>query len=287
MNISNVINEVNRRAQAANPRKNGDYMGSDNLLYCGKCNTPKQIFVEELKEYVPNGIVSCLCKCALDELEAEQNQEMEFKKRQYAEQIRRIGITDPAYRNASFASDKGFNKNASDAAKWYVDNFSELYKSGQGLMFMGGAGTGKTFLACCIANALIDNGIIAWVTTLMPLLRMAGNFNTYESTIDRVETVDLLVLDDFGTVNASEYNLSLLFDIVDARYRSGKPLIITTNLRSKDFKNPAPGFERIYDRILMMCMCEKSPIAFTGESIRKRIANERFKGILEATVDDD
>ncbi len=280
-----ALNQLNERVKEANPPQDGDYIGTDGLLYCGKCGTPKQAFVEELKKYIPNGMVSCICKCAKERFEAEKKQDLLVKQRQYANQLRRAGITDPAYHKARFANDLGFNRYASDAAKWYADNFSQLSKSGQGLMFTGGVGTGKTFLACCIANELIDKGVIVWVTTLMPLLRAAGDFNTYESTMNRIESVDLLVIDDFGTASNSNYNLSLLFEIIDTRFRSGKPLIITTNLSTKNFKDPAPGMERIYDRLLMMCMCEKSPIAMVGESIRRRIAAKRFKGASEEKHD--
>ena len=44
----------------------------------------------------------------------------------------------------------------------------------------------------------------------------------------------------------TEYGLEQVFNVIDSRYRSGKPLIVTTNLTLDDLRNrrtpPIPGF---------------------------------------------
>ena len=46
-----------------------------------------------------------------------------------------------------------------DKAHAYVENWKEAYKSNIGLLLFGDVGTGKSFLAGCIANALLDQDV--------------------------------------------------------------------------------------------------------------------------------
>ena len=48
----------------------------------------------------------------------------------------------------------------------------------------------------------------------------------------------MLILDDFGMERGTEYGLEQVFHVIDSRYRSGKPLIVTTNLTLDDLHNP-------------------------------------------------
>ena len=64
----------------------------------------------------------------------------------------------------------------------------------------------------------------------------------------------------------TEYAMEQVFAIVDSRYRSGKPLIITTNLKLDELKHPSDlAHARIYDRILERC----APILFAGKNFRE------------------
>ncbi len=140
-------------------------------------------------------------------------------------------------------------------------------------MFSGSVGTGKTFAACCIANALIYTNRRVFVRKMLTLIRDVSNFKTEETALSGITKPDLLVIDDFGANQTSEFNTANLCKIIDTRYSTGKPLIITTNLTPKDLKNPPSlELERIYDRVIEMCMCEKSPVILNGKSIRASIA---------------
>ena len=69
-----------------------------------------------------------------------------------------------------------------------------------------------------------------------------------------------------------------LYNIVDSRYRSRKPLIVTTNLSLTELQNPQDtAHARIYDRVLEMCL----PILFTGENFRKETAQAKLNGLKE------
>ena len=72
----------------------------------------------------------------------------------------------------------------------------------------------------------------------------------------------------------TEYALEQVFNVVDTRYRSGKPLIITTNLSLSEMKNPkSRDLARIYDRVLEMC----APVNFGNNGRRSEIASEKMQ----------
>lgn len=72
--------------------------------------------------------------------------------------------------------------------------------------------------------------------------------------------------------------LEQIYNIVDSRYRSRKPLIVTTNLTSDEIRHPQDtAHARIYDRLLEMCV----PISCIGVSFRKEIAQEKLERLKE------
>lgn len=88
----------------------------------------------------------------------------------------------------------------------------------------------------------------------------------------------LLILDDFGMERQTEYALEQVFNVIDARYRSGRPLIITTNLSLAELKTPkSREHARIYDRILEMCQ----PVNFGSNGRRADFARDKMKRAAE------
>ena len=81
-------------------------------------------------------------------------------------------------------------------------------------------------------------------------------------------------IDDFGMERGTEYALEQIYSIVDSRYRSQKPLIVTTNLTLDEIRHPQDtAHARIYDRLLEMCV----PISCIGVSLRKENAQEKLE----------
>lgn len=177
---------------------------------------------------------------------------------------RDLCFTDLAYRNTTFDRDDSPENNLSKSARHYAESFAATTDQ-HGIMFSGNVGTGKTFYACCIANAVIDRGFTAWVTTLQPLIRALYDYDSANKTLDRIQSVDLLVLDDLGATAQNDYTMDRLFEIVDARYRSGKPMIVTTNLNPDEARNMNLGMRRIFDRLIERC----KSVVVDGESRRK------------------
>ena len=92
---------------------------------------------------------------------------------------------------------------------------------------------------------------------------LAATFEGKNEYISNLCRYPLLILDDFGMERGTEYGLEQVYNVIDSRYRSGKPLIVTTNLTLTELQNPQDTpHARIYDRLLEMC----APVCFSGET---------------------
>ena len=107
---------------------------------------------------------------------------------------------------------------------------------------------------------------------------LTASFEGRNEYIERLCRFPLLILDDFGMERGTEYGLEQVYNVIDSRYRSRKPLIVTTNLSLAELQNPQDtAHARIYDRVLEMCL----PILFTGENFRKETAGAKMNGLKE------
>ncbi len=120
-----------------------------------------------------------------------------------------------------------------ETAKEAAENFA---RHPQGwLLLEGGYGCGKTHLAAAIANFAVNMGtptLFITVPDLLDTLRFAFSDpeTTFEARFEEVRNADLLVLDDFGTQNATGWAQEKLFQIINYRYINKLPTVITTNL---------------------------------------------------------
>ena len=103
------------------------------------------------------------------------------------------------------------------------------------LMLEGAYGCGKTHLAAAIANTCVQRGVptlFITVPDLLDSLRFAYGSpeTTFEARFEEIRNADLLVMDDFGTQNATAWAQEKLFQIINYRYINKLPTVITTNL---------------------------------------------------------
>lgn len=270
------VKNLEAKANEAIKTEEGDYI-KDGLLYCGKCNTPKQTRVK-----VMDMIISpkTLCKCEIER--RDQKAEAERKKA-FIEKInkyRKMGFPESQMQYWTFENDDGGNEKMTNMAKRYVNHFDEFFKEGKGLLLYGGVGTGKTYIACMIANALIDKGYPVLVTNFARVLStLQGTFDKQEY-LDSLNHFKLLVIDDLGIERDTGYAKEQVFNIIDSRYRAGLPMIITTNLTMQKLAMESElADKRVYDRILERCY----PVEVAGDSRRmKKLINSRddMKNIL-------
>ena len=262
-----MIEPIIAAAAKANPERPGDYR-KDGLLYCGKCKTQK--------EYrLPGVTVRCMCSCEAAKYEEEEAERQERKRRDYIERLRRVSGCD---RSATFAN--ADNTLVLDKCRRYVTAWERMLADNIGLLLWGNTGNGKTFAAACIANALMDQAVPVLMTSFPRVLaNITGLFaDDRAEYIDSLSSYKLLVIDDLGAERQSEYSLEQVYSVIDIRYQSKKPLIVTTNLPLEEIKNPKNmEYQRIYDRILEMCV----PIHFVGESKRKSAHAKKVKMVRE------
>ena len=214
-------------------------------------------------------VVGCLCKCAAEELEKERARRKAEENLMRIRQMKSAGLQDRTFYHYTFERCDASQENAI-YAKRYVEHFSEMMQTGQGLLFWGNVGTGKTFLAGCIANALLEQKIPVLMTSFPKILNALGGLysaerNEYLASLNRYT---LLVIDDMGIERESQYTIETIYTVIDERYKSGRPLIITTNLHLDVLKKPDDlEHARIYDRIMERCM----PVYFGGKNYRSEL----------------
>lgn len=277
--ITNVINGLIQPREVSD----GEYLNeADRLIYCANCHTPRQHRIE-IQDHI--FVPSIRCRC---QQEKHDREEAERKHREFLMQVSKMranGLQDKSLRDYNFANDKGYNPEMQKAHD-YVNYWEEMEAKSLGLLLWGDVGTGKSFFAGCIANALLDKGVPVLMTNFSRILNsLTGMFSEDRNTfIDSFNKYSLLIIDDLGIERSSEFALEQVFHVIDSRYRSKKPLIVTTNLSLDELKQPKNlARERIYDRILERCV----PLRINNLNIRNRNAEEnleKMRSVLSGAV---
>lgn len=247
----------------------------DGHIYCKTCNEiidgkPIPMLDKKLM------IIRNACKCDRDRAEQEKLREKQIEQ----DRLRKncfISKNQIAYtfENADEDTDKEIIKKT----KNYVKHFEEMRKDNVGLLLYGNVGSGKTYLACSIANAIItEYSYTVKMRNFAQILNdlQKGGFNLDRNEyIEQITNPTLLILDDFGIERNTEYALEQIYNVINARYLKARPTIITTNLNFKDIEKEQEDIMlcRIYSRIIEMCL----PLRVTGLDRRKIQSKEKLK----------
>lgn len=152
--------------------------------------------------------------------------------------------------------------------KGFLKTFKDQMRRGASGFFCGECGTGKTMLACIIAENVIQQGFSAHYTTAWQMIqRIRQGYQNNESTVSYIKdfiNYDLLVIDEIGVQHGSSDERVLLYQVIDGRYNEVKPTILISN--SKDPVEDGYLDLRTIDRL-------KDgggfSITFNGDSFRK------------------
>jgi DNA replication protein DnaC len=100
------------------------------------------------------------------------------------------------------------------------------------VIFIGNPGTGKTFLAKCMAYAACNANIKVLFTTAMDMINRLIAAEADHSLLKQLNhyyTPDLLVCDELGYLSLGQQGSHLFFQVISQRHQQ-KSTVITTNL---------------------------------------------------------
>lgn len=275
--LNNVIGNIMGKSESRVSANEGDYI-LDGLLYCGKCNTPKQQKVPyeiSMKLFGEQRTYYCQCECESENYKRKEEQEKKKELLKKIQGYRQVGFAQSDMQEWTFENADGSNAKNISAMKEYVSDFESYRKRGKGLLLFGEVGTGKTYAAACVANAIIDRGHPVLMTKFERVANtLSGTNESKQAYLDSLNSFPLLIFDDLGAERNTEYMREIVYNIIDARSRARLPIIVTTNLTWQDIINPKEiSYQRIYSRLLEMCI----PIKFDGEDKRIQHFKADFK----------
>ena len=137
------------------------------------------------------------------------------------------------------ANIKDYYTNSESRKKIYtaIVNFVTNYDSNsmnKGLYLFGNFSVGKTYTLACLANELARKNIsclLIYFPDLVSDLKNAIGTTRFESLINMLKTVDVLMLDDLGSENMTPWlRDEILGPIINYRLLEGKTLFISSNI---------------------------------------------------------
>lgn len=259
--------------------KGDEFRGEDGLIRCRECGKPRQ---SAQGGYLHP--VGCECE------EKREKEAMEERERErHEKEVKRLrgecfGDERKRFRDATFdGSDPGINPSIMERCRAYCRDYRLIRENELdfGYFFYGKPGRGKTHAASCICNELIEKYETS-VRFESESSIIARCFNSTERAdyLDRLVRYDLLVIDDLG-VRSTRLNgepngyLQFIEELINRRYESLKPVIVTSNLplNRPDPGGRSPEMQRISSRLSEITR----PIDFTGEDLRGGKGAERFR----------
>lgn len=156
------------------------------------------------------------------------------------------------------------NKFAFTEADSYAKRINPFVNDG--LLFWGPVGTGKTHLAAGILKVAYNRGLDGVLISVPDLLNeIRDGYNSGDtSKEEKFKSKFLVILDDLGAENLTDWVREKLFTLINSRYENQKPLIITTNCTPAELTERIG--ERTTDRLREMCKIVK----ISGNSWRGR-----------------
>ena len=233
-----------------------DYL--DPIYTCGKCKD---------KGNTNNEWCECLCRLTNGFAAAELNENAPLSRSTFDNF--KLGCYPDTADDTDASPRETMQKNF-EYCKMFAENFSGKEK---GIFMIGATGLGKTHLSLSISNVVIEKGFCVVYVSVPELIRKIQNeqYNRAEGdSLSLAMSCDLLILDDLGAENSTDWCVSMLYEIVNTRQNHGLPRIINTNL------NPYELSERYQDRLSSRMLSMKI-MPFVGNDNRVELS-ENFSG---------
>lgn len=244
----------------------------DGHAYCKVCHERKD---GDVMEFFGNKMilrVACKCDREIEKQKKRREKQMEI------ERLKRTCFNSMREWSYTFENYQGEENQSLMIAKNFVEDYEKMKKENIGLLFYGSVGSGKTYLACSIANSLIEQYQISvkirnFAQIINELQKSSFDFDK-NAYIESLVNTSVLILDDLGIERDTSYAKEQVYNIVNSRYLKQKPTIFTTNLSYDTIQNckDSVEYQRIYSRIIEMCI----PVMVVGEDFRKFIQRDKL-----------
>lgn len=247
---------------------------------CGNIVEPVVIEVFGQTRYIRG-----TCKCELERQAQEEARRKEYERKARIARLFDLAELGPRFAECTFESwiARPGSERCLEAAKNFAEHFDRHQVSGEGLLMFGNPGNGKSHLAAAIVNAVIPRGKACVFRSVPALLKKLQETYRADARVSESEILavlqdaDLVVLDDLGAEKMTEWAESMLYYIVDQRYRWRKPLIVTTNCDLEELEERIGT--RTFDRLLEMCvLVENRATSYRKEEAFKRMKTLKIGG---------
>ena len=174
----------------------------------------------------------------------------------------------------NFIADTDEKCEALDACMRFAAGFDRAVKRGTSLIFLGNVGAGKTHLAVAIAQVVMQRGYTVMYETAYEMVTRLRNSMRQDAKVsgsdllDMYGSIDLLVLDEFGLQASTDDVKGHLTNVLDKRYRNGKPTILISNFDAKAFVEYVG--DRVADRLREIATAVMFPWESGRAAARKR-----------------
>lgn len=234
------------------------HLESDGLHHCNVCGDP----VETAKAFFGHRQhIACACERAAETAKrAELHQAQELLQ----SRERRRAASIPSRYVAAKLDDLPADSYCASVCARFCATMPDRLKDGRGLLLWGSVGTGKTYAACAVLNAVLENGYSAFFATASDLLQLRERPD--EACFwQRINDSSVFVLDDFAVTRTTAFAQERLFDAINGRYIAKRPTIVTTNLSLEAVKNETDTEKaRLFGRVLETC----APVQVSGQNRR-------------------
>ena len=211
-----------------------------------------------------------LCSCLMELYKEEQRRELSqlLKLGEQTFDSFDLGLYDDTPDPATGISPRSVMATVYDFCSEYARNFS---LNSLNLLLQGGTGLGKTFISTCIAKVVSERGwSVVYETSGAAFSKYEaekfgrGDLEALRRDIRRMETCDLLILDDLGTEFATAFVTSALYTLLNTRLTGGKKTVISSNLTMRELSDrySAPIVSRLTGEFYVL--------HFVGSDLRRK-----------------